>query len=76
MIRKFSDWYDTLQEPKRFVIFMLLMFGWWIPFGIVSYMDSVGYIGPYRLVAIIIGGLDVLLIEVVALFRAFWMIRK
>jgi hypothetical protein len=76
MMRRLSDWYDSLPEPKRFFIFMLILFGWWIPFAVVSYMDSVNYTGIYRLVAIIVGGLDILFIEVFALYRAFWMLRK
>lgn len=34
MLKRISDWYDTLQEPYRFVVFAYLVFGSGLPFGI------------------------------------------
>ena len=32
MIKNFSNWYDSLTEPKRFITFIFLVFGSAIPF--------------------------------------------
>lgn len=34
MLAKISDWYDSLKEPKRFFVFMVLVFGFYVPYAI------------------------------------------
>ncbi|WP_407306572.1 hypothetical protein [Acinetobacter sp.] len=40
MLILLSNWFDSLKEPKRFVVFTILVFGWYIPFMLVVFLDS------------------------------------
>lgn len=42
MLKRISAWYDTLQEPYRFVVFAFLVFGPGLPFGIAMATYSAG----------------------------------
>lgn len=47
MLNKFSDWFDNLNEPKRFFVLLVLVFGWWIPLLVLSMLDSNGIHGGF-----------------------------
>lgn len=31
MLTRFNIWFDSLKEPKRFCVFLLIMLGWLLP---------------------------------------------
>ena len=43
MIKKFSNWFDTLEEPYRFITFVYFVFGAFFPFSLalISYKANV-----------------------------------
>lgn len=67
MIKNFSNWYDTLTEPKRFMVFMLLVFGSVIPFVAASVSNSL--VGAALSLALAVTQLS--FFYVLAFYRAF-----
>lgn len=43
MIKKISDWYDTLEEPYRFTTFVYFVFGSGLPFTIAALLHKASY---------------------------------
>jgi hypothetical protein len=40
MLSRLSAWFDSLKEPQRFFVFMMLVFGWYLPFTVIVFLDS------------------------------------
>jgi hypothetical protein len=45
MLKRLSTWYDSLQEPYRFVTFAYFVFGSGLPFGIAMLAYNAGIAG-------------------------------
>jgi len=61
MLDKFSNWFDNLNEPKRFFVLLIMVFGWWVPLLILSYLDSKGIHGGFLVDMLTIVGVSIIM---------------
>jgi hypothetical protein len=64
MLNRFNVWFDSLKEPRRFLIFLAMTLGWYAPLGISEFLPD-----PYRLIFLIIGGIGVVVMMVICVSR-------
>lgn len=69
MLKKISDWYDTLVEPYRFVVFAYFVFGSGLPFGIAMLSYNAG-INIMPIVFTALGVLHLVFFYTLAIYRA------
>jgi hypothetical protein len=74
MLAKISAWYDSLKEPKRFFVFIVLVFGFYVPYAIAmilaDFMIGIEYMTAIALL-IIVGSLQLAFLFTLAIYRAF-----
>jgi predicted membrane channel-forming protein YqfA (hemolysin III family) len=66
-------WFDSLREPKRFLIFLAIMLGWMIPLFIA---DIFSHNDLIRIPFGVVGGCWFFCVFIIALERTFGHIRK
>lgn len=73
MLAKISDWYDSLKEPKRFFVFMVLVFGFYVPYAIAMILADMAIGIEYMTaiaLSIIVGSLQLTFLFTLAIYRA------
>jgi len=71
MLANLSIKFDSLKEPQRFFVFMMLVFGWYLPFTVIVFLDSTfAGLSILKFLLAVLGFCQVFFFMAFALYRA------